>query len=333
MIICCIGDSLTEGDHGVKGRRGIPNVSPINYPSILAQMTGAEVRNYGKCGWRSSDMLRWYAAGGIDLHGTDVVILMLGTNGGQSAKGTSAEDRAYKDLVKRIQHDVPGSRLFLCTPPNATVNPIYSNCGYAPQVAEAVAFVRKYAAERKLPVIDLAASSKITPEAESVLQSNDGLHFTDEGYKVLAEEILSGLNVEGQTIMKHEKSCGAVVYTMREGIPFFLVEHMTLGHTSLPKGHVEGNETEEQTAAREIKEETNLEVRMDTNFRHEISYSPYPGIMKTVVFFIAQASTFDLVNQESEVSSLEWMDYERAYNAMTYDTDKEVLEHAKQYLA
>ena len=193
MLICCIGDSLTEGDHGIRGVRGVANVTPVNYPFFLAQMTGAEVRNYGKCGWRSSDMLKWYLDGGMELHNADIVIVMLGTNGGQSRKGTSPEDMAYIRLVEHILKDAPEAKLFLCTPPHTTVNPEYSNCGYAPQVAEAVAFVRKLAAERGLPLIDLAASKRITPETEAVLQGNDGLHFTDEGYKVLAEEILAGL--------------------------------------------------------------------------------------------------------------------------------------------
>ena len=133
--------------------------------------------------------------------------------------------------------------------------------------------------------------------------------------------------------MKQEKSCGAVVYTIRDGRLFFLVEHMKLGHTSIPKGHVEGSETEEETAAREIREETNLEVRLDTSFRHEISYSPFEGINKLVVFFAAEAATFDLVNQECEVSSLEWLPPEQAVQAVTYDTDKDVLNHAAAYLA
>ena len=132
--------------------------------------------------------------------------------------------------------------------------------------------------------------------------------------------------------MKHEKSCGAVVYQFRDGTPLFLIEHMALGHVSLPKGHVEGNETEEETAAREIREETNLEVRMDTGFRHEISYSPYPGIEKLVVFFAAEAVPGRLVNQECEVSALEWLPYEQAMAALTYDADREVLRGAEAYI-
>ena len=132
--------------------------------------------------------------------------------------------------------------------------------------------------------------------------------------------------------MKHEKSCGAVVYQFRDGTPLFLIEHMALGHVSLPKGHVEGNETEEETAAREIREETNLEVRMDTGFRHEISYSPYEGIEKLVVFFAAEAVPGRLVSQECEVSALEWLPYEQAMAALTYDSDREVLRDAEGYI-
>ena len=133
--------------------------------------------------------------------------------------------------------------------------------------------------------------------------------------------------------MKHEKSCGAVVYAFREGRLLFLVEHMKLGHISIPKGHVEGNETEEETTRREIKEETNLDVRMDTAFRQEVSYSPASGIMKQVVFFAAEAVSRDLKNQECEVSGLEWLPADEAVRIMTYDTDKEVLSRAAEYLA
>ena len=132
--------------------------------------------------------------------------------------------------------------------------------------------------------------------------------------------------------MKYEKSCGAVVYKYIEDLPVYLIEHMALGHTSLPKGHVEAGETEEETAVREIREETNLEVVLDSRFRHTVSYSPYPGIQKEVVFFIAKAVSDSLINQECEVSALEWLPYEEAFAAMTYDSDREILAEARRYL-
>ena len=39
--------------------------------------------------------------------------------------------------------------------------------------------------------------------------------------------------------IKKEKSCGAVVYKIINDQRYYLVEKMNLGHTSIPKGHVE----------------------------------------------------------------------------------------------
>ena len=54
--------------------------------------------------------------------------------------------------------------------------------------------------------------------------------------------------------MLHEKSCGAIVYRKYHGnTEILLIKHINSGHWSFPKrGHVEGDETEEETAKREI---------------------------------------------------------------------------------
>ncbi len=133
--------------------------------------------------------------------------------------------------------------------------------------------------------------------------------------------------------MKKEKSCGAVVYRKEGDHLLFLAEHMVQGHTSIPKGHVEGNETEVETALREIREETNLEAGVDTGFRHVISYSPRDGIEKDVVFFVAEAKEGRMINQECEVTALEWLPFEAAEKAMTFESDRETLRLARDYLA
>lgn len=83
--------------------------------------------------------------------------------------------------------------------------------------------------------------------------------------------------------MIKEKSCGAVVYTTKNGEIEYLLVQMMGGHYSFPKGHVESGESEEQTALREIKEETDLDVSLDTAFRQSVVYSPYVGCEKEVV--------------------------------------------------
>ena len=104
--------------------------------------------------------------------------------------------------------------------------------------------------------------------------------------------------------MIKEKSCGAVIYKIIDNQVYFLVEKMQRGHYALTKGHVENNETEVETATREIKEETNLDLIIDTNFREVISYSPYEGCIKDVVYFIAKAISDDVKNQECEVNCI-----------------------------
>ena len=189
MVVVCIGDSLTEGDYGIPGKSGIANVQPENYPAFLAQMTGYEVRNYGKCGYTSTSYLRYYDTGAVDVRGADVILIMLGTNGGMSGEQDLPGNRDYDLLVRRCRRDAPAAQIILCTPPHVTENRAYSNCGYARQVREGGAFVRRYAKEQGLPLIDCAALSDFTAETESVFQANDGLHFVRAGYLRLAERI------------------------------------------------------------------------------------------------------------------------------------------------
>ena len=122
--------------------------------------------------------------------------------------------------------------------------------------------------------------------------------------------------------MIKEKSCGAVVYKLEDKQIYILIEKMQRGHYSIPKGHVEKDETEIETALREIKEETNLEVSIDSNFREVVSYSPYSGCIKDVVFFVAEAKSDILINQEIEVSELKWLKPAEAIDILTFDSDK-----------
>ena len=132
--------------------------------------------------------------------------------------------------------------------------------------------------------------------------------------------------------MIKEKSCGAVVYKYENNEILVLLEKMKKGHISIPKGHVENDETEIQTALREIKEETNLDVVIDTSFKEVISYSPYPNCVKDVVFFVATPISSELHNQECEVSELIWANAEKSLNLLTHDSDKQVVQKAIDYI-
>ena len=132
--------------------------------------------------------------------------------------------------------------------------------------------------------------------------------------------------------MKKEKSCGAII--LRENnkeIETLLLKH-NAGHWAFAKGRVEGNETEEETARREIKEETNLEVDIDTNFRTSVVYSPMEGVEKEVVYFLAYKKDGEEKPQLEEISKIKWENLNNAINQVTFENDKEIIRKVQQYL-
>ena len=129
-----------------------------------------------------------------------------------------------------------------------------------------------------------------------------------------------------------EKSCGAVIWRAEGGGRQYLLARHNGGHWSFPKGHVEGKETEEETAAREILEETGLTAAIDTGFRHVVTYSPKPGVVKDVVFFTATPTGGREHPQESEIAGLGWFPFREARERITYASDEEILLAAEGYL-
>ena len=130
----------------------------------------------------------------------------------------------------------------------------------------------------------------------------------------------------------YEKSCGAVVYRRERNNILILTEYMKKGHTSIPKGHIEQGETEEETALREIFEETGLSVTLDTGFRTVVNYSPREGVSKDVVFFTAEAAAGAVTEQKIEVTRAVFLPPEEAIRAMTYESDREIIRRACEYL-
>lgn len=189
MKICCLGDSLTEGDYGVKGKSGIANINEKNYPYFLSQNTGWEVKNFGFCGVNPSHFLGIYNDGGVDVTGADVVVIMLGTNGGLDPKTDTQANADYRKIVEKCKEQSNGAKIAVVTPPHVTKNPEFSNYGFAPRVNAAVDFVREFAKVNDVYLFDLANTDLFTDENEDVMQANDGLHFVESGYKTLAEYI------------------------------------------------------------------------------------------------------------------------------------------------
>jgi len=131
--------------------------------------------------------------------------------------------------------------------------------------------------------------------------------------------------------MKWEKSCGAIVYRYAGDILMVLIlKHRHGGHWSFPKGHVEQGETEEETALREVFEETGVHIEIQPDFHFAVEYSPKPGTMKKVVYFLGKALNTELVMQEEEIRELKWVPIKDAYNLVTFDNDRMLISKASK---
>ena len=121
--------------------------------------------------------------------------------------------------------------------------------------------------------------------------------------------------------MKFEKCCGCII--LNEG-KVLLVKH-NVGHWGFPKGHMEKDETELQTAIREVKEETNLDVEIQERKRYIDEYYSSEDTFKQVVYFLATCKNMNTQKQEEEIAQIEWVPIEEAGNKITYENTKKLF--------
>ena len=130
--------------------------------------------------------------------------------------------------------------------------------------------------------------------------------------------------------MQYEKSCGAIVFRKYHGnTELLLIKHANGGHWSFPKGHVENGETEIQTAMREVKEETGIDIIVDFSFREIVTYSPKKDTQKDVVYFLAMAKNYNYTPQPEEISQIKWVEISRVHSILSYDNDRQSVNHVK----
>ncbi|MBR2715747.1 MAG: NUDIX domain-containing protein [Ruminococcus sp.] len=148
----------------------------------------------------------------------------------------------------------------------------------------------------------------------------------------ILERLKSLRNIEIKSInCLYEKSCGAIIIhkANENNHKVLLVKNHNGRYWSFPKGHVEKDETEQQTAIREIKEETGLDVEIVDSFREVSDYCPFGKIKKRVVFFMAQTFSTDVTVQKEEIDSYIWVDLNDVHNKCTYDNDLRVIKKAR----
>lgn len=136
-----------------------------------------------------------------------------------------------------------------------------------------------------------------------------------------------------------EISAGGVIFKKEEGWYFVvLIAPKNKTVWTLPKGLIEKGETPEETAIREVKEETGclgkIVQLIDKN--HIWFYSKENNATirhhKLIYYYLLKFIKGDTAKHDNEVCEARWFKIERAIDTVTYISEKKILKKAKDIL-
>jgi 8-oxo-dGTP pyrophosphatase MutT (NUDIX family) len=100
--------------------------------------------------------------------------------------------------------------------------------------------------------------------------------------------------------------------------------------TGLPKGGANEGETEQQTAGREVREETGINVDVGPRLGDVRYWYRRQGrrVHKTVHFYLCEFVSGSTADHDHEVDDARWIAADEARTALTYPGEREMLERA-----
>jgi 8-oxo-dGTP pyrophosphatase MutT (NUDIX family) len=131
-----------------------------------------------------------------------------------------------------------------------------------------------------------------------------------------------------------EISAGGVVYRRNGGRLQIQLIQDRFGKITLPKGKTEAGETLEQTALREIREETGIRGRIVEPLaliRYQFALPPNDIVDKEVHYYLVEAVGGELAAQEEEIRGVEWLEPAEAWRKqreLGYENNHDVLKKA-----
>lgn len=130
----------------------------------------------------------------------------------------------------------------------------------------------------------------------------------------------------------YERSCGAVVFSGGKEKKVLLIKNRRSAHWGFPKGHIEKGETQEETAIRETKEETGLDISLIDGFSCKSEYTIQGKVEKAVIIFLAKSESTDVTIQKEEIDEFIWVDFKSASAMLKFENDKSILSKAIAFI-
>ncbi len=130
---------------------------------------------------------------------------------------------------------------------------------------------------------------------------------------------------------QHEYSAGAVLFCQGDEERLYVLVTELSGNTGLPKGHVEEGETNEQTALREIFEETGIKAGIVPGFSGEIVYPQGKGMLKHFAYYLASFRPEQEIRSGPDVVA-HILPYEQALRKLSFADVRSILREAELFL-
>ncbi len=131
----------------------------------------------------------------------------------------------------------------------------------------------------------------------------------------------------------YESSCGAVVFRNIAGeTRYLLIKNKRSANWGFPKGHIEDGETKEETAKREVLEETGIRIKIIPGFVSTSEYTIQGKVEKSVSIFVASTTDTQTKIQQEEIEDYIWLNYAKAIKTLKFENDRSILERANDFL-
>ena len=131
---------------------------------------------------------------------------------------------------------------------------------------------------------------------------------------------------------KWEFSFGAVLYKKKNNTYKYLVVKDRNNNYSFPKGHQIKGEKDLETAVREVKEEVGIDLHADKYFKYNIDYELNETTQKSVSLYMADIGNQKWSINDAEIKEILLLDYESAYNLITFQNYKDILKEVNERL-
>lgn len=208
-----LGDSITEGITASKDENG-DYISYVNYANDYLQF--GRYMNNGKAGRMFSDYAGQELSFSLDMgnmfnNSADIAVVFLGVNDYLTAR----ENKRYGDyyatestagyigsvryVMKQLKASYSNQEVFFVTMYNVpkTAESTYSDIATAPGLADYQDMLRKIVNDYGYHLIELYDTGFMdcTDTATGYMYTADGLHPSDEGYRILGEHIAAELSI------------------------------------------------------------------------------------------------------------------------------------------